>query len=513
MVVKILKSSSTFAAVNYSEAKNSKKLSELLCASGFEEMGIVSESLTKCDYRAYMKLVASRNARVTKRQFHATISARGKEHSHHELQKVGEEFLTRMGYGNNPYLIYAHYDTDNNHIHLVSTRVSKEGKKIDDRFEKIKAQKILGEILNRNPKEELDRAIQHALSYNFSTQSQFILLMKLKGFRVSIDQDRIRLSKYGRNIYTINKSLIDKNISCFEDDEERRKQIYTLLSKHSKGIKTEKLTRLMHDRFDVELVFHSAKGQLQPYDYTVIDHERKNVYNGNAIMNLNVLLDIQSLEDKVQAGKEVIRKGITQGESLMQVNELLKDFGMHVNERNGQVILEGNTTGSVSMKGLDQLWYNDRLKSASSYRFYTHQEKQVLAYIFDVNTSQLKATDKKQHTEQWLNEFTRIAAVQHNTTQFLKDEGFRVLNFQGKNFLIDDQQKEVVTLTNHQTRNLDLSPEQSINVERLKEWKRPVDKMHGYTVAGTILDIFSLMDNETEQLNRKKKKRTLKRQN
>jgi len=143
MIVKILSSAKNFEGINYSERKNEQGKSRLLKAGNFESLGHNNGNLKKVDYINYMKLVCDANPRVKNRQFHAVISAKGQSHSPERLSQIAEQYLKSMGYGKNPYLIYFHGDTQNNHVHMVSTRVDKNGNKLDDSYEKIRSQTVI----------------------------------------------------------------------------------------------------------------------------------------------------------------------------------------------------------------------------------------------------------------------------------------------------------------------------------------------------------------------------------
>ena len=51
--------------------------------------------------------------------------------THEELVNFARRYMNEMGYGQpgQPMLIYAHHDTDNNHIHIITSRVDPHGKK------------------------------------------------------------------------------------------------------------------------------------------------------------------------------------------------------------------------------------------------------------------------------------------------------------------------------------------------------------------------------------------------
>ena len=166
MIVKILGSaSSSFHGVQYNDKKVEKGTGELMLMKNFPSF--INESSSQEEVRDYFKSV-SKNEKVKKPQFHAVISTKFQEHSKEELAKIAEDFMQEMGYGKQPFIIVFHNDTDNNHVHLVSTRVDKyTGKKINDSYERLKAQKALSNTLEKlyeiNPKDQLEKLLNYKI--------------------------------------------------------------------------------------------------------------------------------------------------------------------------------------------------------------------------------------------------------------------------------------------------------------------------------------------------------------
>ena len=48
---------------------------------------------------------------------------------------LAQEFMQRMGYGEQPYIIFQHSDIDRKHMHIVSVRVDENGQEIPYRFD------------------------------------------------------------------------------------------------------------------------------------------------------------------------------------------------------------------------------------------------------------------------------------------------------------------------------------------------------------------------------------------
>lgn len=116
MIVKIMEpAGSGFPGVQYNDKKVEKGSGELMLMKNFP--CFINENSSQQDVRDYLKSV-SNNERVKKPQFHAAISTKFREHTKEELTKIAENFMNELGYGQQPYIVVFHNDTENNHIHV-----------------------------------------------------------------------------------------------------------------------------------------------------------------------------------------------------------------------------------------------------------------------------------------------------------------------------------------------------------------------------------------------------------
>ena len=350
MIVKILGSaSSNFHGVQYNDKKVEKGTGELMLMKNFPSF--INENSSQEGVRNYLKSI-SKNEKVKKPQFHAVISTKFQQHNKEELAKVAEDFMQEMGYGNQPFIVVFHNDTENNHVHIVSTRVDKStGKKLNDSYEKLKAQKSLIEIKERIYGKNNEDIINKLLSYNISSLKQLEILMEKNGFKLvnnKNDENALDILKNGVREKTINGNQL--NFSNPKNDN-RAKQIKAILNKYkevysNKVFKVEdrrylekmlpeekqkenwkpkiefesELQKKLRDVFGIDVIFHH-KDELHPFGYTLIDHKTETIYKGSEILKMNDLFEFTS---------EVIDK---------KLFESLKDYNLS-DEISKQVLIE-----------------------------------------------------------------------------------------------------------------------------------------------------------------------------
>lgn len=180
MIVKILGKSKTFRAVRYNTNMVEKNKGELLKVSAFGALEVLLEVKPQ-DYINYLSSMAARNKRVVYPQFQAMISPKGRSLGREKLVTLAQDWLKGMGYGNQTYLLIFHKDTNNNHIHMLSSRISRKGKKISDRYGKIRAYRVLNKLIGKDEKISAQKSLSRALQYRFSTPAQFLMILEKQG--------------------------------------------------------------------------------------------------------------------------------------------------------------------------------------------------------------------------------------------------------------------------------------------------------------------------------------------
>ncbi len=334
MIVKILgSSSSNFHGVQYNDKKVEKGSGELMQMKNFPSF--INENSCQEEVRNYLKSI-SKNEKVKKPQFHAVISTKFQEHNKEELTKVAEDFMQEMGYGNQPFIVVFHNDTENNHVHIVSTRVDKlTGKKVNDSYEKLKAQKALADTLEKRYGISSEEKLEKLLNYQISSLKQLEILLERNGFKLTKntnDENALDILKNGVREKTIyGNQLIFSN----PKNDNRGKQIKAILNKYkevysNKVFKVEdrrhlekmlpeekqkenwkpkiefesELQKKLREVFGIDVVFHQvdeksqskekSEGGLRPFGYTLIDHKTETIYKGSEILKMNDLFEFTS---------------------------------------------------------------------------------------------------------------------------------------------------------------------------------------------------------------------------
>lgn len=324
MIVKILGSSSSdFHGIKYNDKKIDQGKGELMLMKNFPSF--INDSSSQEQVRNYLKSV-SKNEKVKKPQFHAVISTKFQQRSKEELAKVAEEFMERMGYGIQPFMVVFHKDTDNNHVHIVSTRVDKHtGKKINDSYEKLKAQKALSVTMEKLYGQKQEEELEKLLNYKISSFNQLETLLNRNGYKLrknTNDENSFNILKNGvkqksvrgdqivfdntkndkrakqiKAILIKYKELYSNRVFKVEDDRHQQSMLPKEMLQEN-NLKTKisfesELQKKLKDVFGIDMVFH-YKEDKNPFGYTIIDHKTQKVYKGSDILKMNEVFEFTS---------------------------------------------------------------------------------------------------------------------------------------------------------------------------------------------------------------------------
>ncbi len=299
----------------------------------------VEEGIKSADIRLkYMLKLTELNSKTSVNSVHISLNfAPGEDFEKEKLQKIAKEYMHGIGFENQPYLVYKHTDAGHPHLHIVTTNIELDGKRIplhnigklkseptrkaiEKQFGLVPAESQKQGLFIAKPvsiskldygKSETKRAIGNVLQHvlrNYSYTSLPELNALLKGYRILADRgtEESRIFKNRGLVYRVldgqgNKVGVPVKASSFHfpatlnaieskfefNKTERKKYInsirsaidLTVLKMHKSSL--DEVIKCLEKQGIVTVKRENQEGRL--YGITYVDHRTKCVFNGSAL--------------------------------------------------------------------------------------------------------------------------------------------------------------------------------------------------------------------------------------
>ena len=159
-----------------------------------------------------------------------------------ELQDIAREYLEKLGFGNQPYLIFKHEDIDRHHLHIVTVRVDENGKCISDKNNYYRSKQITRELEKKyglHDAERRHRRLDTPLckvdasagdvkkqagntvktlngQYRFQTMGEYRALLSLYNMTVEETHGNVRGREYHGLVYSVTDDAGNKTGNPFK---------------------------------------------------------------------------------------------------------------------------------------------------------------------------------------------------------------------------------------------------------------------------------------------------------
>lgn len=329
MVAKIESGKSIRGILHYNENKVQKGEAQLILASGF------AGDIDKMNFMQKLnrfKHLTELNGKVKTNALHISLNFDASEKlTNTKIQHIACEYMERIGFGDQPFLVYRHLDAHHPHIHIATTNIQKDGERIDihgigyhlseparkqieQKYDLVKAegrearqgQSIRPAIYGEKPtKQVISNTVKSVMQqYAYTSLAEYHAI--LKQFNIQADrgaEDTQMFQKKGL-LYSILDAegkpvgvpIKASDIYCkptikelekrYDKNKEKRQPHQTSLKSkldklffQYKYLSKETFQKELLKR-SIDVVFRASdKGQL--YGLTYIDHKNKTVFNGS----------------------------------------------------------------------------------------------------------------------------------------------------------------------------------------------------------------------------------------
>ncbi len=333
MVAKINVGKSLYGAISYNESKVEEGTARVIGSNYMVENG--EGDIDIHSVMRSFEINLSHNFRTNKPILHISLNPHPDDKlTDDQFMEVAKEYMERMGYGKQPYIIYKHEDIDRHHLHIVTTNIDKNGRKIRDGHNYRINNRVCRELEDKyglhkadkksraerqaftfskvdatkgNVKIQIGNVIKPlAASYKFQSFGEYRTLLSL--YNISVEESKgVRNGRaYEGLIYYATNDKGEKVSNPFKSSLYGRavgyRSIHDKCDKHKATIKDKRLNKQTADRVatatngirdrqgyiealrreNIDVIFReSDEGRI--YGATFIDHNNHCVFNGSRL--------------------------------------------------------------------------------------------------------------------------------------------------------------------------------------------------------------------------------------
>ena len=198
MVANIRSGSSPGGALYYNKEKVDRDEAEILywqkMLEPFDKHGRMDVDACMESFRPYLEA----NCRTTNTVFHVSLNPSPEDKlTDEQLREIANEYMQKMGYGNQPYIVFKHKDIDREHLHVVSLRIDENGRKLSHDYEARRSMDILRSLEQKyglhpsvKGQEQTDREGLRKVNYpegNVKQQVASVVRSGLRNYKCSSD--------------------------------------------------------------------------------------------------------------------------------------------------------------------------------------------------------------------------------------------------------------------------------------------------------------------------------------
>ena len=226
MVAKISVGNSLYGAIAYNGEKINEAQGRLLTANRIYNDGSGKVDINKA-MEGFLTFMPPQ-MKVEKPVVHISLNPHPEDVlTDAELQNIAREYLEKLGFGNQPYLVFKHEDINRHHLHIVTINVDENGKRLNrdflyrrsDRIRKELEQKYgLHPAERKNPrldnplrkvdasagdvKKQMGNTLKALNSrYRFQTMGEYRALLSLYNITVEETHGNVRGREYHGLVY------------------------------------------------------------------------------------------------------------------------------------------------------------------------------------------------------------------------------------------------------------------------------------------------------------------------